>query len=380
MEVMAMVTPDRVRDDVGRLVERRRGIRDFCMEAARILGRAVPHDGVCVLTMDPETRVPTGEIVEGGLPPEATRRMAAIEMRGDDVNAFEALAAAHMPTASLFETTNGELDRSVRHREVRSHHGFGDELRALLVTETGVWGALTLLRSADHDPFTRTDTALVASVSERLARGLCQSLVGVIPSARGDEEAAGLLTLAADDSVLMLDAAAQHWLCELAPERTGTVLPGVVVAVASRARAAHGPGRSRSQRAQARVRTASRKWLTVRGSVLGDAADAPVGVVLEPARVEHLASMFAAACQLTERERTITELIAGGLATDEIAQRLLISPWTVQDHLKSIFEKVGVRTRGELVASIYFHHAPPRLDNRQTRASTSVPDEADTSG
>src|SRR5947207_2225555 len=75
--------------------------------------------------------------------------------------------------------TGRELDRSVRHREVRAAHGFGDELRAVLVTDTGVWGALTLLRSADREPFTAADAALVASVSEQLAHGLRQAVVGV---------------------------------------------------------------------------------------------------------------------------------------------------------------------------------------------------------
>jgi hypothetical protein len=214
---MAIVSPERVRDDIVRLLHRGPGVRDFALGAARILDRAVPFDGVCVLTMDPATLLPTGEIVENGLPPAATARMTEIELRGDDFNAFDVLARSSRHAASLSEATGGELDRSVRQRELRGPHGFGDELRVALVSDSATWGGLTLLRGLDRDHFASADARLLAAVAPYLAEGLRRAILLSALSAGhdGHEEPAGLALLAPDDSIAMADAAAETWLDEL---------------------------------------------------------------------------------------------------------------------------------------------------------------------
>ena len=52
---------------------------------------------------------------------------------------------------------------------------------------------------------------------------------------------------------------------------------------------------------------------------------------------------------LTDRERQVIELIAEGLKNRQIAERLFISPTTVTHHLSSIYSKLGVSDRLELV-------------------------------
>ena len=360
---------DLVRSELLRLPDRGAGVREFVLGAARVLSRAVHFDGLCVLTLDPATLLFTSEYTVDCLPPQARARMAEIEVRELDVNRFGALARSGRFVATLDATTGGDLELSMRHRELLAPNGYGDELRAVLASGSGVWGALTLLRGADLPPFAPADVELLTSVRGHLADGLRRAMVLSALSARphAEGEAAGLALLERDNSIALTDAAADRWLSELRREDATAGVPQVVVACAARARAI-AAGDTTTGAANARVRTSSGTWLTVRGSMLRDGVYTAVS--FEPARPHELAPLIADAYGLTSRERVVTQLVAQGLSTDAIADRLHISSWTVQDHLKSIFEKVGVSTRGELVARVYFDHYAPRLTDHAPVGST----------
>ncbi len=56
---------------------------------------------------------------------------------------------------------------------------------------------------------------------------------------------------------------------------------------------------------------------------------------------------------LTEREREVTALVAGGLTNDEIADQLYMSPATARTHVSRSMTKVGARDRTQLVVRAY---------------------------
>jgi DNA-binding NarL/FixJ family response regulator len=56
---------------------------------------------------------------------------------------------------------------------------------------------------------------------------------------------------------------------------------------------------------------------------------------------------------LTEREREVLSLVAGGLSNDEIAERLYMSPATARTHVSRTMTKLGARDRTQLVVLAY---------------------------
>jgi DNA-binding NarL/FixJ family response regulator len=87
-----------------------------------------------------------------------------------------------------------------------------------------------------------------------------------------------------------------------------------------------------------------------------------IAVIIQPAPRSEVFPIIAMAYGLTNREQQISRLCMQGLATKAIASVLKLSSYTVQDHLKAIFEKTGARSRGELVGQVFLEHYVPRWE------------------
>lgn len=352
----------RVRADILRLVHRAQPVAEFAAAVGVALDRAVPAAGTCLMTTDPATLLPTAEFVENGLPAAALLRLVEIEMWEPDYNKWVHLSRAQHPAATLSEATAGDLDLSLRQREIRRPGGFADEMRVVLAGSTGTWGELTVFREAERPHFSAAETQFVSSVAGLIADGLRRGLL--FGDAQAGTDDVGLLTVGPDDTVQMANPAADRWLDLLgAGDRPGAVLPLVIPAITRRTRAlgasaTGAPPLADLRPATARARTRCGQWLIIRGSLMGAGPESPVAVIMEAARPAEMAPMMVAAYGFTDSERRVTELVAQGLSTRQIAGRLAVSAYTVQDHLKSVFAKSGTGSRGDLVARLFLdHHA-----------------------
>ena len=87
-------------------------------------------------------------------------------------------------------------------------------------------------------------------------------------------------------------------------------------------------------------------------ALLERGGESQVAVVISAAPPSHQLERLAAASGLSAREREVVSSVADGLSTRSIADRLGISPYTVQAHLTSVYSKTGIRSRRELLAQL----------------------------
>ncbi len=318
-------------------------------QALAWLGRSVGFDSARALAYDPGVLIPVSFAASEPLEWEHTVAACRNEQAEADVHKFGDLARSRLHVA-VMTAESAEARQSLRWQNLILPDGFRHELRAVAVDDHGhCWGSITAFRDGRR-PFTGKDMRVVDRELGRLAARLSRAMVAdAAPPSPGQ---AASLWLSGAGELLFATPTGREWLnCLRTPEMPGraeTVLAGLAVrvaAIAARSGQA-GPPRPVSLRA----RGGQGQWIALHGeTITGPDGEAQgISVVIGPARPDTVLPVLAAAYGLTRREQEVIRGVFAGYSTKEISARLRISTYTVQDHLKSIFGKVGVSSRGEL--------------------------------
>lgn len=355
---------ERVRRDVEVLARAGLDMDSFVTEAMVSLGRALPFDGACICPMDPSTGLPTGTFKLGNLHgvDAHDHEWGLVEYGTSEPTALLQLRATGVVAAGIRARTVS-VEPSVRIEEfMRPYFGFVDELRAICRDDRGqVWAGVALFRDGTDAQFDADEVAYLGSLSGSFALGLRSALLASL--ADSPRTLAGPIVLIVDstDEIIRMSLGASERLAGLVDgSAAGTA--GVIGSVIGAARR-YARGET-AVPARSRIRAADGRWLVLHATMLSaaDGSSGEVVVTIEEARPPEIVPLVVAAFGLTPRERDITQLVLQGLDTKEIAGQLYLSTYTVQDHLKSVFEKAGVRSRRELIARVYFDQYVPRMD------------------
>lgn len=360
---------------IGRLSGQGLDLVTFWQESSTVLSSAVPHYlSPCWYTMDPASLLVTSHF-QSGLP-EIPAEWLAHEYAADDFHKMADVARSESGISTLHEATGGDPSRSPGwHLYIRPNGG-DQEMHVALRTKAGeVWAMLGLYREPGKPLFDAEEQRFLREIAPFLAEGAQRALLVGEASDPEGVEAPGLVVLRENWSIESLTPGVEHWLEELSDgawERDNR-LPPSVLAVAGRAMRTAEDANAPGEVAVARVLSPAGHWFVLHGAALVASGSRRVAIIIELAHSARISSLLMAAYGLTVREQEVCRLVLQGNSTAEIAERLVVSPHTVQQHLKSIFDKTGVRSRRELVGKVFFSHYEPRLRDNEQRALLGQP-------
>ena len=345
-------------DAISRIADDDLSPQELIEQVAERIDRVVPSDGYFLSATDPETTLSIGMGVVSELPEDQCQPTWDYEFLVPDFLKYADIARSGRAVADIHDATGGRPERSPRWREYSQNTGFHAEVRLAFTVGGAAWGIGQLDRAGKGARFSEDEKDWLERVAPAVARGLRRALLSP-PEEVAASRGAGIVLLDSAGAVISATREATEWLDELDPavlctRPDGPPLPFHTGAIAGRMRAAHQEG---EPALRARMRTRRGVWLLMHGAPL-EGSD-QLALIIEPAKSGDVAPLIVEAYGLTARELDVTRAIARGLGTGEIAAHLHLSAHTVRDHIKVVFEKVGVSSRGELVHKVFAEHYAP---------------------
>ena len=339
----------------------------FWRECTEVLETAVPHtDKPCWYTVDPASLLITSHYHDGlpEFPPEVLQH----EYYDDDVHQIADIARSEAGISTLHEATGGNPASSPRWHMNMAMGGDQEMIAALRTGTREVWGAVGIYRAPGEPMFDSEEKAFLRAIRADLATGARTGLL--VGEARDPQwpDSPGLVVLSESGEVESTTPGVERWLADL-PDGDWDAgrLPTAVHAVAGRALRTAESHDDPGEVALARVLSRSGTWIVLHGTSLVASGSRRAAVIVEPAHPARITPLLMSAYGLTAREQEVTRLVLRGDSTAQIADALCVSPHTVQQHLKSVFEKTGVRSRRELVGKVFFAHYEPRVRDNERR-------------
>ena len=310
---------------------------------------ALGVDAYAWLLTDPATAVGTSPFADV---PWFTELPRQIRLKyATEVNRWTALPGS---VATLDGTTGGEREQSLVWRELLNRYDVGDVASIVFRDRFGCWAFLELWRSADRGSFSTEDIELLEVMTDPLTAALRRRVAQSFtpPTTAAGTAGPVVLLLDPDLQVRVQTESAGEYLRQLVPpEDLRAPVPAGAYNVAAQLLAQEAGVDDAAPTARAHV--TGGRWVTCRAARLGMAEPAgqrDIAVTIEVTDPLSRADLLARACGLSAREREVFDHLVIGRDTAEVSRLMFVSPSTVQDHLKSVFDKTGVRNRRTLLA------------------------------
>ena len=235
----------------------------------------------------------------------------------------------------------------------------GGTLLAILRHGNEPVAALQAYRRDPKRQFRASDVAFVHAMSARMGAALAQAMAHEVAGApiTDASPASGVLILNAHGGIHHATPAGQRWLEALGGQESG--LPPAMWSVLAARRTVDA-----DDAVAITVPTLAGK-VRVEAS---DGGDGTTAIVIAPVRPVSAVSI-PAVWGLTPQEALVVRQLAHGKGNAQIAEALSVSEHTVEWHLRGVFDKLGARTRQEVLAALFHHTFLPGIE-RDVLAAT----------
>lgn len=328
-----------------------RGLRESELrhEVIERVLRIVPADDWVMQNVDPQTMLVHDCTFSAGVDPEMAPTFYQIEYGAPDFAKHDLLASHGPRGAVLSVETTQEPTRSARYRQVLVPMGFEHELRITPVNGDTPWAFIDLYRHPDRRDFDADELSALLVAQKTLARALAAAVSTTVSAAiRAEPASRRPATILITRSGQLVGQAGPVAECFEALRSTAHPEMPVPASILSIALAAM----CRPNREPVHMLALSQThgWYALDAAMLDGATQGEIAITVQPAQGDELVELRMRMLGFTPGERRVCELVVAGASTKLIASRLSLSPYTVQDRLKSTFAKAQVGSRGELTA------------------------------
>lgn len=315
-----------------------------------VLRPAIPFEAHVWMLTDPVTAVgcsPHAQIPSmDALPSTIRLKYASSTNRWTSLPGGIAVSLASEPTADA-------RDRAWR-EFLLQQYGIADVASIAFLDEQGCWGFLDLWRRGEV--FSRTELDNLSLALEPVTAALHRAQVAAFaapPAEHSDSSEPVVLLLAPDLEVRQQTPGVDACLRALLPtEDDRRPVPSAAYNVAAQLLAVEAGVDDHPPLSRVWLRPG--RLVTLRAARWEHSAaareESDIAVTIERCAPDERLALFCRVHDLSARESDVLRCLAEGDDTRTAAGRLFLSEYTVQDHLKSIFDKTGVRTRRSLLA------------------------------
>lgn len=335
-------------------------VKDLCyrgLESAvlreRVGDRLARHLGVasyCFGATDPATALPVHS-VSVGLDPAAMQTFFGLVLSTPSLDFGPWIASGRR--AARLEDLVDDIDSDPYMTDILRPSGLRHDVQVACVGGGWSWGHMCLRRGDKDRAFEQHEVRFLASVAPHLTAGL-RAASSRSAMAAGPAKATGVVVIGQDGKVELANGVAERLFRQPVSGTRHCLLTAVHIVAARLEQALTTAGADLVPQLTF-LDEGTRETYRLRAErVLGsDGRDRGL-VVIEPAstldpseQVQTLARLG-----LTPRECDVATAIARGRTTSEIAAELFVSVHTVHDHVRNVFDKVGVSSRQQLAVRL----------------------------